>query len=119
MKEYIISHNVKADYDGMILCLSYESIFSYLHNIETESLVKNSKGQLLIDQLLITGDTENRYISCIYNYGKIIVSSAKYVHPDNYYKSLSCKLLKKNVDFLKNSILSDQQKEAILNNIII
>lgn len=119
MKEYIISHDVKNDYDGMILCLSYESIFSYLHSIETETLVKNSTGELLIDQLLITGNTENRYISCMYNFGKIIISSAKYVNPDNYYKSLSCKILKNNVDCLKNSILSNQQKEDILNNIII
>lgn len=119
MKEYILSNDVREDYNGMILCLSYESIFTYLHNIENESLILNTKGKLLIDQLLITGNTENRYISCLYDYGSILISSAQYVRPDHYYKSLSCKILKNNIDCLKNSILSNQQIEFILNDNII
>lgn len=118
MREYIITKKTKQDYNGFLLCLTVESFFSYLHNIEKESLVNHSQGTLLIDQLLVTGNEENRYISCVYNCGKLILNSAQYVVPDDYYKKLSIEILRDNMSVVENSILTSYQKKCILNGVV-
>lgn len=117
MKYYILTEQTKQDYNGFLLCTTVESVFTYLHNIENEPIIKRSKGKLLIDQLLVTGNGKNRYISCIYNCGELELNSAQYVVPDEYYKKLSVKILKKNMGIVKNSILTSHQKECIAKGI--
>lgn len=118
MNDYIITQDTKQDYNGFLLCLTTKSFFEYFHNIENESLLKNSKGILLIDQLLVTGNEENRYISCVYNCGQLILNSAKYVIPDNYYRKLAINILKNNMYIVENSILTSYQKKCILNGTV-
>ncbi len=113
MKEYVIYKLINKEFDGFLLCLSFDSIANYLENIEKEPMISNSKGVLLVDQLLVTGDGRNRFILCPFDNGKIDVNSIKNVHPSEDYRKLSVELLQKNFSFLHNSILTDQQKESI------
>jgi len=114
MEYYTLKQTMRQDYDLFLFCLTTESFFDYLRCIENEPLIKNSEGTLLIDQLLVTGEAENRYISCAYNHGHIELSAAQYTVPDNYYKNLAADILRDNKNIVENSILTSYQKERIL-----
>lgn len=113
MKEYMLSAPCGKDYDGFLLCLTFESILNYLDSIKTEPLISNSKGILLIDQLLVSGNGKNRFFSCLFDHGEINLSTAQTVLPADYYRKLATQLLRDNIPRLKYSILTDQQKESI------
>ena len=113
MKKYDIYETTDREYNGFLLCLTCDSLLDYLSSIENEPLVSHSDGTLLIDQLLVTGNGNNRYISCPFNNGKISMSSIKSVSPNQYYRELSCDLLQKNYPLLKSSILTDAQRAKI------
>lgn len=113
MKDYVFIEHTNKDYDGFVLCLTTESLFEYMDNIKSEALVNNSKGTLLIDQLLITGDQYNRYVTFDYDCGELILNSAKNVVPDDYYRKLAIDLLKENADALEYTLLTSYQKQCI------
>ena len=68
---------------------------------------------LLIDQLLVSGNGKNRFFSCLFDHGEINLSTAQTVLPADYYRKLATQLLRDNIPRLKYSILTDQQKESI------
>lgn len=118
MKQYAICKLTKQKYDRFLLCLTTESIIEYLTDIENEALIADSEGILVIDQLLITGNGKNRFIACLYKYGKIDINSTKVIEPKQSCKKISLDLLKKNFPLLKNSILTDQQLYNIEQGIV-
>ena len=119
MKEYEICKVTGNEYDGFLLCLTFESVLTYLERIESEPLITKSKrGTLLIDQLLTSGNGRNRYIRCTFCDGRIDISSVTNVNPNEYYRELSLNLLRDNIELLHNSILTDSQKENIIKGII-
>ncbi len=118
MKEYIICKSINCEYDRFILCLTYDSVINYLTSIEAEPLIINFEGTLLIDQLLVTGNGRNRFITCSFNKGKVNISTAKNTSPDDSYKKLTIDLLKQHYSLLHNSILSDKEKDNIMNGIL-
>lgn len=113
MKEYVMCNLTEGEYDGFLLCLTFDSVLSYLPNIEKEPVILNSNGLLLIDQLLVTGNGRNRFILFKFSHGKVDINSARNIVPDEYYKRLSIKLLQRNYDLLDNSILTDQQRNDV------
>ena len=113
MKEYALSTSCGKDYDGFLLCLTFESVLNYLDSIKAEPLISSSKGILLIDQLLVSGNGKNRFFSCLFDHGEINLSTAQTVLPADYYRKLATQLLRDNIPRLKYSILTDQQKESI------
>ena len=117
-KEYLIREAHTDEFEIYIVCLSFESIANYLEKISQEDLIQNSKGKILIDQLLITGNGKNRFLLCEFDRGNIIVESAENINPDETYKEKTIKLLNKNKDIVENSILTDSEKDKIYNNII-
>ena len=112
MGSYLLHQLNDAQYDYLVLCLTYESILNYLDQLESD--LQNKRGKLLVDQLLVTGNGRNRFIACDFRDGEIILSTAKNIKPDNIYKELTTKLLQQNSKMLKCSILSDHQRELIL-----
>ena len=113
MKEYALSTSCGKDYDGFLPCLTFESVLNYLDSIKAEPLISSSKGILLIDQLLVSGNGKNRFFSCLFDHGEINLSTAQTVLPADYYRKLATQLLRDNIPRLKYSILTDQQKESI------
>ncbi len=112
-KEYHIREAHTDNYDVFIVCLSFESILNYLEKISQEELIQKTKGNLLIDQLLTTGNGKNRFLLCEYDHGKILLDTAKNIIPEESYKEKTVKLLKKEEEILYNSILTDSEKEKI------
>lgn len=97
-------------FQSQIICLSYESIYSYSHIIEQELQKQNiGNAKILIDQLLITGNTNNRFISIEFVDGNLIFPTAVPIKADSIYHQFTTDYLKKRKDILKNSILSSYQ----------
>lgn len=113
MPNYAIAKLNDGYYNAFLLCLTFESILNYLESIEQEIVIQQNQGNILIDQLLVTGNGPNRFISCFFSYGKIDISSAHVITPEVYYRKLSVHLLQQNYSLLKNSILTNQQRDNI------
>jgi hypothetical protein len=114
MGNYVLYQLSNDKYDHLLLCLTYESILNYLDQLENDKLLRNKSGTLLIDQLLVTGNGRNRFIACEFRDGEIILSTARNVVPENKFRDLTIKLLQVNYELLKCSILSDHQRELIM-----
>lgn len=119
MKEYYIRKLNKSSYDCYLLCLSYDSILNYIENLEKEACFDLPSGAILIDQLLVTGNGKNRFISCCFENGKINLTSAKNATPDDEFRCFAVEYLKNNVNILENSILTESLQERILEGVAV
>lgn len=118
MKDYVIEKINTRDYNRFLLCLTFESIFEYLPEIEVSPDMVNFSGKVLIDQLLITGNGRNRFVSCNFENGKLDVSTAENVTPDDSLRKLSVEFLHNNYNYVKHSILTDSQKKYIKEGVV-
>ena len=74
---------------------------------------------MLIDQLLITGNNSNRFLKCHFISGKLDLNTAQIVTPSDYIKKEVVKWLHNNYHCVNNSILTDEQRQKIKDNIIL
>lgn len=100
-------------YDRFLLCLTFESIVNHLTEIETAPEMVKSSGKVLIDQLLVTGDGDNRFISCSFLDGKLDMSTAQIVIPDGRFRNITAERLHDNYVYVEHSILTEYQRECI------
>lgn len=119
MRDYIIKNLHSRFYSKFLLCLTFESIITYLDKIENDPEIISQSGELLIDQLLVTGNGYNRFVKCSFSNGEIDLVSAKNVIPAIEYRQLSVKLLQENYEYVYNSILTEEQRKMILNGEVI
>jgi len=98
-----------------VLCLSYASIYSYIELIQAE-LRKNKilNANILIDQLLITGNSKNRFLAIKLINGEFSFSDAINVSPEAIHRQFTSTFLRKQQKILKSSILT-QREIAMLN----
>ena len=119
MKEYVICKLDEKPYDALIVCLSHESVLSYWDEIEKESLLQDSKGYIILDQLLVTGAGKNRFVMIPYLYGTLDYTKAKIIKVSYHIRKLSVDLLNRNITSLQNTILTDDQQEMVQNRVAI
>lgn len=100
-------------YDRFLLCLTFESIVNYLSEIESAPEMVTCSGKVLIDQLLVTGDGDNRFISCNFLNGKLDMATAQIVIPDGRFRSITTERLHENYIYVEHSILTEHQRECI------
>jgi len=101
-------------YSCLVVCLSYESIFSYINALQNDLKHKGiENANILIDQLLISGNGKNRFLSIMFENGAFVHASAKNVETDQYYHQLTSSELKRNRRLLENSILTPKQISMI------
>ena len=100
-------------YDRFLLCLTFESVVNYLSEIETSPEMVKCSGKALIDQLLVTGNGDNRFLSCSFLDGKLDMSTAEIVIPDGRFRSITVERLRDNFAYVEHSILSEYQRECI------
>ena len=96
-----------------IISLTYESILDYLEELENELAIKENVKIVLIDQLLTTGNNKNRFISCEYQNGKIMLFTAKNVECKEDIRTISSQVLKDKHYLIEKSILTKYQKQRI------
>lgn len=113
MDEFVI-HEVNASgYDRYLLCLTFESIATYKALVESSPFIVNQTGKMLIDQLFVTGNSQNRFISCNYTKGLLDFSTAQIVHANDFFKTVTVKWLNKHYAYVNNSILTESQRKYI------
>ena len=113
MNEFIIHKVNNNGYDRFLLCLTFESIANYKSSIESSPLITNQTGKMLIDQLLVTGNGPNRFISCDYINGILDFTTAKNVQISNIFKSITVKWLNCHYMYVDHSILTESQRRCI------
>ena len=113
MNEYkILKTNVKG-YDRLVICLTSESLLTYIKKIECSLSGTETDETILIDQLLITGDGANRFMSCLFKNGKLDFRTAHAVVPSEYYRKKTIEFLHDNSWYVENSILTEAQRQKI------
>ncbi len=118
MNEYIIIQTNTEDYDRLVLCLTCESLLTYIEKIEATLAKSHTEGKILIDQLLITGDGLNRFISCIFSKGRLNFKTTQTVEPSDCFKKETIKWLHNNYSYVENSILTEEQRQKIKDNVV-
>ena len=117
MNEYIIFDTNADGYDKHVLCLTFESILSYIGKIESALAKEIIEGKVLIDQLLITGNGANRFMSCKFSNGRLDFETAQIVTPAESFRRETIEWLHDNYSFVENSILTEEQRQKIKDNI--
>ncbi len=118
MKKYVLYEN-KIDDNAFLICLTFESIMDYIDEIQSEEIIKKGKGRVIIDQLLVTGDGKNRFLECDYFEGKMILSSAHAINGNTRMRKITSGYLSENYNSLGSNILTNIQKEKILDGQIV
>lgn len=118
MNEYVILRTNGEKYGRFVLCLSSESLLSYIGKIEDTLALDGKEEKILIDQLLITGNGTNRFLSCEFSNGKMDFATARIVAPDGYYRKATIAWLHNNYSYVESSILTEEQKRKIRNKIV-
>lgn len=103
-------------YIALITVLDYEILLSkYLNQITFKSSPNNFK-RVLVDLALKSGIDQHRFVEFNINEsGKIELKSHKYVLVDLFYENIANEFLREKKDIVLNSILTESQKEKLLN----
>lgn len=111
---YKILYLTAGTYNCLVVCLSYKSIFNYFDNLQNE-LKSNGifDANILIDQLLISGNNNNRFLSILLSKGEFVYTSAKNVKPGFYYNQLTSNVFTCDQMILQNSILTNKEVSSI------
>jgi len=72
-----------------------------------------NSGRILIDQLMIAGNKQNRFLSMDIEDGQFDFNSAQNVDAPMYYHQLTSSELKRNKTMLNNSVLSPMQIDLL------
>ena len=118
ISEYIMFNTHIDGYDRLVLCLSFESLLSYIKKIEATLAVDTKEERVLIDQLLITGNGTNRFMSCKFSNGRLDFQTAQIVTPTEFFRREAIEWLHKNYSYVENSILTEEQRQKIKDNIV-
>ena len=117
MDTFVIKETNKDGYDRFLLWLSFESFVDNLDSIENAPNMVNSSGKILIDQLFITGNGDNRFICCNYKNGKLDFGTARIVSPVNSFREDTVQWLHDNYRYVEHSILTESQRQKIKDGI--
>ena len=113
MNEFVIHKVKKSGYDRFLLCLTFESIATYKSLVELSPLIMYQTGKILIDQLLVTGNGQNRFICCEYVNGILDFTTAQAVQADGCFKRITVKWLNTHNAYVENSILTEDQRWCV------
>ena len=117
MNGYVIKRINKDGYDRFLIWLSFESLFDHLNSMEESLNASNASGRILIDQLFITGDGDNRFISCEFEDGKLNFQTVCVVRPADSLRKETVDWLHDHYSYVENSILTDAQRKKVRDRI--
>lgn len=117
MSEYVVLQTNREEYGRLVLCLSSESLLSYIGKIENALALDGKDGRVLIDQLFVNGNGTNRFLSCELSNGKMDFATARIVVPDEYYRKETIAWLHDHDSYVENSILTEEQRQKVKNNV--
>lgn len=117
MQDFLIRQINKEYAKYLVLGTTVESPLFQLLEIQNSVEISNGE-KVIFDQLLQTGNADNRFLVMTFHDGAFDYSSAQHIDAQsvgNDVKSFVCDFLRNNSLILKYSILLSAQKEDILN----
>ncbi len=117
MNEYKIIKTNTEGYGRLVLCLTFENLLSYINKIEKALSETDTDEIILIDQLLVSSNGTNRFISCLFSKGKFDFRTAHTVSPEECYRKETIEFLHDNYCYVENSILTEAQRKKIRDKI--
>lgn len=112
MKYFEIYKNEIENYIYLV-CLSQDNFLNYIKAIE--NLIESNKYRnIIVDQLIITGNGYNRFVVCDINNKKINLISAKTINRNPYFDEITKKAFKKNKSIMESSSLARSIKDYYL-----
>ena len=117
MQDFIIRQINKEYAKYLVFGTTVESPLFQLFEIQNSINILNGE-KIIFDQLLQTGNADNRFLIMTFYEGNFDYSSAQNIDAENIendVKALGCNFLRENSLILKYSILLSDQKEHILN----
>lgn len=116
MNTFVIKETNTDGYDRFLLWLSFESLVDHLDSIEKSPNMVNSSGGILIDQLFITGDGDNRFICCDFKNGILDFKTAHTVSTVESFRKKTMQWLHDNYGYVEHSILTESQRQKVKNS---
>lgn len=117
MKDIIINKSINPTIKYVIFSVSTDSPLFLLDEIKENIFLENGQ-TILFDQLLQTGDTENRFLSIKFLNGKFDLSTIQHIDKKkidvSLYRFIS-EYLRNEPLLLRYSILLEEQKNCIMN----
>lgn len=114
MKEYDF---IKLEDQNIILVLiqTCESPFDYLTEIADDLRKLNYSGKIIFDELLHSGNTDERFISCIFEHKEFVRESFRFVPVKRqaHLRKFICEYLQNDKDYLYVSGLTSYQQKLI------
>ena len=105
----------KKEYRILAIVTDCTDVFAFVKVLHEESMAKDLNGKILLDQLLITGNSDNRFVEVPYKDGVAKLYLGKKVEVDEEMRQLSTDMLLESGIDLDNTILRDCQKRIIRN----
>ena len=114
MEKYLFHSITNPKYLGIVTILDYEiQLGTYLSQLVLPSQFKGKKA--LVDLALKSGINEYRFVEFdVDDEGKIILSSNNYIKVSDNIESTANSFLQQKRDIVRNSFLTESQKEKIL-----
>ena len=112
--EFVKTNQVK--YPLLILMKNSDSPFSHLKNKEINLKSKSFSGNVIIDEMLHSGNNDKRFILARFKDGKFLNASFRYLSLDkqNKLRNYMCNFLRKEIVLLRKSLLLERQRNSIL-----
>lgn len=118
MNNFVIKEINVEGYNRFLLWLSFENLTDHLSSIEGAPSMLHTSGRILIDQLFITGDGDNRFICFDFQNGKIDLKTAHIVSPADLFRKETVEWLHDNYSYVEHSILTEDQRQKVKDGII-
>lgn len=114
MEKYLFHSIVNSEYLGIVTILDYEiRLSAYLSELVFPSCYKGKRA--IVDLALKSGVDEYRFIAFeLDDNGKIIMGSNSYIEVSKEIEKAANCFLKQKSEIVKNSFLTDTQKQKIL-----
>ncbi|MDO9517416.1 MAG: type II toxin-antitoxin system RnlB family antitoxin [Methanosarcinaceae archaeon] len=120
MNAYNIVFTSNESFDALVTICNSNAPLQYLETIEKELSSCNFVGNVLMDQILHVGNTDERFLSFNLDRSGIIKDSIRFVKisKTSVFREISCKFLN-DEQLIEASILSELQKKMIRNGLSI
>jgi hypothetical protein len=99
-------------YDLLVIMKTYEAPFGFLDQIAKELTDRRFVGTILVDELLHSGNNDERFIRAFFDGEKFDKSAFMFESIDrrNEIRKISCETLRNELDIIDYSILNNAQK---------
>lgn len=121
MSDYKIEYIKGGIYSALIVSLTYKNILNEIENIEKDLVLNKISGMIIIDNLLKSGNSEERFINAFFDGYKFDRKTFRFVglSRTDQIRKLSCSLLRQQRNIIEMSVLDKFQKDLLMKGLSI